>query len=347
MGKILNNIRKKVYGSVYIAGLILNRNKRQVCTNMSKSLCLSHDKVYRSLKMNIDKLVLFNNAIKKIVKLIGNNQRGNIIIDDTGVSKFNSFFTEAVSSFYNEIKNKLDYGFKIFVIVWTDGKNVIPLGFRYYLSKDISEDLYKTKLEILKELLDEVGHLSNFSHLLGDGHFSTIEIMKTLINRQITFVFKIAKNKKVTTEDGISAQIQHHPSFKMQRNQRSKVVPVTYYGMLLYVSVHKFKNLKTLQWNYLYLVSNCYYHAKSYLKLYKQRWNIEVFFRTIKQDFGLAHCQSRSFKIQQAHTRSIFVAYTFFKYNKILDHDESVSDLKQTSIVSSIASFCHNFGYYA
>ena len=97
----------------------------------------------------------------------------------------------------------------------------------------------------------------------------------------------------------------------------------------------------------LYLVSNCYYHAKSYLKLYKQRWNIEVFFRTIKQDFGLAHCQSRSFKIQQAHTRSIFIAYTFFKYHKILDHDESVSDLKQTSIVSSIASFCHNFGYYA
>ena len=171
--------------------------------------------------------------------------------------------------------------------------------------------------------------------------------MKLLIQKKINFVFKIAKNKKVTTEDGISKQIQHHPNFKMQRNQRSKVVPIKYYGMTLYVSVHKFKNERTCSWRYLYIVSNIHMHAKYYLEFYQKRWKIEVFFRSVKQNLGLGHCQSRSFEIQRNHTRSVFTAYIFLQYQKFFNTKNNLYDVKTSSNATSINPFARNFGYYA
>jgi hypothetical protein len=347
MSKIVRNIKGKVQEIFYVAGLILNRKRRQVCTNIGEVLNVSHDKVYRALKKGSENTVFFDESIVKVIELIEQEKIGDIIIDDTGISKFYGPLIEAISGFYNTAIKKYDYGFKLFVIVWTCGNHTIPIGFKYFLSKEISGKEHQTKASIVKELIDGITPDIKYNYLLGDGHFSTIEIMKFLIERNIPFIFKIAKNKKVLTADGINKQIQKHPNFKMQRNQKSKVITIEYYGMVLHVSIHKFKNPKTLEWSYVYIVSNVLMIAKTYLQIYKKRWKIEVFFRAIKQDLGLGHCQSRHFKIQQAHTKAVFIAYIFLQYQKFLNHKNIYSVAKSQQLVSSISAFNRNFGYYA
>ena len=183
MRKIVEKVKIKVHNYLYIAGLILNQGKRQVCTNIGRAANISHDKVYRSLQRGYEGLHIFSSSIKKMLMLTEQGRLGNIIIDDTGISKTYSRLVEAISGFFNTVLKRYDTGFKLFVIVWTDGKITIPIGFRYYLSKDIAGNMHKTKAKILEELLVEVDKYTKYNILLGDGHFSTIEIMNLLINR--------------------------------------------------------------------------------------------------------------------------------------------------------------------
>jgi hypothetical protein len=97
-------------------------------------------------------------------------QLGDIIIDDTGISKIYSRLIKAISDFF---------------------KTVL---------KHIAGNMHKTKAKILEKFLEEVNKYTKYENLFVDRHFSTIEIIGLLIKKQINFVFKIAKNKRVTTQ---------------------------------------------------------------------------------------------------------------------------------------------------
>ena len=74
------------------------------------------------------------------------------------------------------------------------------------------------------------------------------------------------------------------------------------------------------------LISNKVDAPEEAVKAYVRRWRIEVFFRTAKQELGLAQCHSTSEAHHNAHIELLFTAETLLSYAKweLNDKDKSV-----------------------
>ena len=121
----------------------------------------------------------------------------------------------------------------------------------------------------------------------------------------------------------------------------------------LYFSVHKRKN-RANEYTYVYIVSNIDLCPKIYLEIYKQRWDIEKMFRTMKQLLGLSHCASRDLDRQKMHIYLIFFSYSFLESEKSaysMKNPENVAKhlekLKYDCAMSRITSFSENFQCFA
>jgi hypothetical protein len=57
--------------------------------------------------------------------------------------------------------------------------------------------------------------------------------------------------------------------------------------------------------------------ASGTVQNYLMRWNIEVFFRDIKQHLGFEKCQMQHYLGLQGHLTLVFVSYMFIEYTRI------------------------------
>ena len=88
--------------------------------------------------------------------------------------------------------------------------------------------------------------------------------------------------------------------------------------------------------------------------MYRQRWNIETMFRTMKQLLGLSQCASRDLQRQYVHIYSVFFSYAFLQQEKLsnsLKNPETaakyLSRRNIDDLTSRITSFGRNFGHVA
>lgn len=123
--------------------------------------------------------------------------------------------------------------------------------------------------------------------------------------------------------------------------------------MLLHFSIHKQKK-SSGDFVFTYIVSNINIEAKNYLLMYKQRWHIEMMFRTMKQSLGLSQCASRDLQKQYVHIYSVFFGYSFLQKEKLFSFlknpETAAKRLSHRNIdvlISQITSFDRNFGYVA
>ena len=73
---------------------------------------------------------------------------------------------------------------------------------------------------------------------------------------KLSFVMRIAKNRCVTTSDGIRAQLQNHPALKLLRNEREKVVQAKLTNGRTYFFVAYKRKDKDGFYETVYLISN-------------------------------------------------------------------------------------------
>jgi len=305
----------KVNEFVYSIGLILN-DKKQTFTNIARAIGVSHDKIYR-LTEKLSKIFPFfpNKMIELVNKIYKEGKgKGFLIIDDTLLTKAFCGFIEGAYHFFNSITGQNAKAICIVVIAWSNDKYTIPLTFKVLIHKDFSQGKYKTRTALARELILEVKDKVMFEYLLFDGHYSTKENITFLVKEKILFEAKIAKNR-VITQNGKRNQICDHPKLKLKRNSRSTMINAKFGETSVFISAHKRKN-RNGEFKIIYLISNMMLNAKQYLSLYEKRWGIEVMFRSLKQDLGIAQCQSRLLDKQILHIFSAFHAYPILIFSK-------------------------------
>ena len=91
-----------------------------------------------------------------------------------------------------------------------------------------------------------------------------------------------------------------------------------------------------------------------HLSSYNLRWNIEKFFRTIKQYLGLSHCQSTKIKHQNAHINSVFISYALIEYMRKIKNYKCPENIineicykKPSELISYFNRFNHIFGKFS
>lgn len=95
----------------------------------------------------------------------------------------------------------------------------------------------------------------------------------------------------------------------------------------------------------IYQISNKKATARDHERFYSYRWNIEMFFRTAKQNLGLSDCQVRNINAQANHLKNVFLAYTILqceRKNKKLNNPEAaLKRLKSKNYEQLIDQWSH------
>jgi len=354
MNLILGKLGEKVKQGFlsYSLGLILTEGK-STCTKMASFLGIKHDFLYRFLSKANFLIPVFPKLMFAIVDQFNRQKEGWLIIDDTVLSKRFAKMLEGVYSVYNSALGRSEKGFTLVVIAWSNGQVTIPLKFLCHFHKNLVGETYKTKSKLAKHLILDCKDKVSFSYLLIDGHYTTNFLMDWLIKHDIKFVGKFPKNRIIKTKSGEKTQVSKHSNLKLIRNRRSKQIKAEFAGMLLHFSTHKQKKSDGV-FTFTYIVSNINVEAKQYLLMYKQRWNIETMFRTMKQSLGLSQCASRNLQKQYVHIYSVFFSYSFLQEEKLsnfLKNPETaakcLSKRNIGTLISRITSFGRNFDYVA
>jgi hypothetical protein len=354
MKKILDELSKKIKKSFfyYVLGLILNKERKN-CKAIARFFGMHHDSLLRFVSKTGLLIPLFPSLMISLAKHFSKKKLGWLIIDDTTISKTFARFIEGVFEIFNTAIGRNDRGLCIVVIAWSNGIVTIPLKFEWHHHKKIVGDQYKTKTELGIRLLLACAYKIKFRYVLLDAHYTTVKMMRFLVEQRIKFVGKFPKNRVIMTPDNTRAALKKHYALKLLRNNRSQKTTGLFVGMTLHFSCHK-RQMKNGEYSYLYLVSNINVKGKEYLKMYEGRWFIETMFRTMKQSLGLSHCQCRDIDKQAVHIYSIFFGYSFLQKEKILnffdkteDAKRSLQGLKLEESISRINAFSGNFDYVA
>ena len=283
---------------------ILRTGGKKTCTELGRSLKKSHDAVQRDLNAIARhpeevRTHFLSEAVKKTKKW----RQRLIIIDHTGLHKKHAKAIEGVSRQHlgaDGIGNGISLG----CTVISDGESVLPLDAIAWKKGD--ESKVKTTINGAIGFVQKL----NADALLADAHFASVESMQKCIETGTNFVFRFHANRTIEVDDfeGKIA-VKKHPAFRFKGNQRHIVQEVLWHGLSLRIIKLRVER-KFGGWRIIFLVTNASFKkALRYAKMYRIRWKIEVFFRTMKQRFGLTDCRARTLAKQEAHCLSALLSY--------------------------------------
>ena len=309
----------------YLCGMIL-LDKNQTIDGIAKAFGnISNDTL--SLGLHYFR-ILDNNFFINMVKTIQSKtmEVGYLIIDDVTIIKYGKEI-EVSGDIYDHVTKKHCSGFMIVVILWSNGIIKIPIAFRIWKCKSITgKDKYKSKIDLAYEMLEHIyssGLLTKY--VVYDSWYSGEPLMKKLRDSYgYNFITRIKCNRKVWYDDYplqvkwldlMFPKVSFRYYSKSGLYLKSLKAYLPGYGDVRICIVHRKKDSKVKDSKY--IVTNMLLSTQDMLLFYATRWTIEVFFRDLKQLFGLGKSQFRKEKMINAHIQLLFIGFLICQKLKI------------------------------
>lgn len=296
--------------------------------DLARIIFCSGDTALRILEKglsNEDDLILIANYALREKKTI------SLAVDGLVIKKYFSKKIEGTSYLYNYTDQT--YGNCIHPIVFAliCGDLSFPVCFSLFESKNVANDKYKSKNEIVRDILESLkSKLPWIDNVLADAGFCSNENISFINNLNMKFDIKIPKNRGISlVPNGKRFQIQILFDNDFKNNLLNK-------KKRLNKRIKKHKNVKNIFKNKIikgfvndipiaiirsfrngkpfYIITN--YNFKNinlHLKAYSKRWKIETIFRTCKQYLGLSDCQCLSKDKQKNYICFVFLTYSLIQ----------------------------------
>ena len=99
------------------------------CVALAEALeTVPHDRLTRMLQADWSGQRLRESAVRTLFSW----ERGDVILDDTVISKPFATAMEGLAGVFSSQEHKPVYGFSLVLLVWTDGTRRVPLGMRLW-----------------------------------------------------------------------------------------------------------------------------------------------------------------------------------------------------------------------
>jgi len=287
-----------------------------------------------------------------------------LILDDTDFRK-TGFTMELVSRVWSHVENKAVLGFKGLFLGWCDEKSFMALDFSMHREKGKNEkfpfglkpkqlgnqyhkdrpsnsagakrvveaDQKKTDVGmsmIRKALLRGVP----FGYVLADSWFMSGKMILFILSLPGKHFLGMGKmngtkykfqDKDVTAKE-LCDKLSRKKKGKWNRTLRMTCIQVNVYLQEVPVCLLYYRNTRKGPWHFLISTNLELTPLKAY-QLYAKRWNIEVYFKEVRQFFGMDDCHSRDFDALIARTSVSMIAYNMFSIAKRLNSYETMGDL--------------------
>ena len=275
--------------------------------------------------------ILSTKVICKIIPLASENRIYTLILDDTIFKRARSKAVELLTRVQDHTDMKFYRGFRCLTLGWSDGSTFIPVAFNL-----LSSALKKTRINEMNQSIDKrangykrrqnaiintndaalqmiKGVKVRATHVLFDSWFAEMKMFKNL--RQLGYhgigMLKAKKGRCFTWKGKYLSleSLYARKSRRIPKNEnRTSVVVKTNSGIKLKIvfvrSNHKNRDWIAIGTTDLSLTND------EIIRLYARRWDIEVFFKTVKSHLGFAkEFSGRSYDMMCAEVTIVFTRY--------------------------------------
>jgi len=287
---------------------------------------ISHDKITRMLSgKEYDSKDLWQ-AVKSLVRS-HETEDSCLIFDDTIISKPYTDENDMICWHWNHSKNCNDKGINLLTALYhtqspTSSEPLrLPVAFecvkktvRFIDSKTGKEKRKSavTKNEMLRSMVEQaiVSQHLKFSYVLTDSWFASSDNMLFIDKLKKYFVMDIKSNRlcMFSTEDRNKGRWTSMDKLPLQPEQPVKVwIKDLEIEVLVCKFVFTNKDGSTGE---MYLVSNnLTLSAEKFQTLYKKRWSVEEYHKSLKQNASLAKSPTRTVTTQTSHLFASLLAY--------------------------------------
>ena len=258
---------------------------------------LSHDSISRWLETAHCRPKDIWGEAKSFV--LDNNSSGIIVADETVLNKGRSQKIELVRWQYSGTVHDIIKGIGMLNFLWVnDKKEVCPMDFRIWEPKEDGQ----TKNEQFRDMLTHAKRRGvKPMAVVADSWYSSLDNVKCIRDLGWNWVVGLRKNRIIN------------------RNQKLETLEIPDVGLKVHlrgygwIFVFRFvaKNGRTD-----FFGTNIDNPTKEQIKsLVRDRWEIEIFHRELKQTCGLQNCQARTSRSQRNHIA--FSVLTWIKQNNL------------------------------
>ncbi len=287
------------------------------------------------------------------------------ILDDSTLAKA-GMKIEFIGKVFDHVIRKSVLGFKLLLLGFWDGSNLLPLDFSlhnekgknkkypfglkvkqlkkrfskqrdknsngYKRAKELGIDKINNGLAMLKRAVKN-GFIADY--FLTDSWFSSADVIKTvrqIKNGIIHFLGMVRMDKRCYEYQGQKFNAKELRKKLSQHMKRAKKLNIYYIEVIVHyddignVKLFFTRLSKRSKWRLL-LTTNLQLSFHQAIKIYNTRWSIEVLFKECKQLLNLGKCQSTDFDAQIADTTISMILYTILSLHKRIHCYSSLGEL--------------------
>jgi len=268
--------------------------------------------------------------VKPFLRNYENEQDGCILIDDSILNKPYTKISDIVCWHYDHTVGKSVKGICMLNFHYTDESGIsIPLGYEIISKTEDFFDKKKkrwvrrslfTKNEIMRDKLTILQNYNQvkYRYVLFDKWFASTEnlvFIDEVLGKKFVSPLKNNRLVALTLEDKINGNYVSISDVDMG-NCSSRLVYLKGYEKPLKITKQVFKDGDDDESRYLYLVTNDIdLSSEEILEIYKRRWKIEEYHKSLKQNMKIEHSPTKVEKSQRNH---IFLSVCgFIKLEKL------------------------------
>jgi hypothetical protein len=325
--------KSKLVFITFCIGIILFNNPTATFI-AQKLFWVSHDALTRLLPLvsinNCNIIILFIQGIQSQTA-----ELGYLIIDDVIIRKPFGKSIAPTTYVYDHTNNKYVWGMHIVVLLWSNGWIKIPVCFRVWIPKEKCEE-YHTKGDLAIDMI-------SFAHKFGlaveyvtfDTWYSSKEMLNTISKFGYHYVCMMKSNRKVLYNNRFNFNVKTVSLLFNKKQYRYypgtdfyiKALPVFILGIGK-VTMSIVKN------GYNASISNTRFvitdipdiAAQDIVKKYLCRWDIESFFRDIKQFLNFEKVQVRSLEKLEGYFSMVFISFIFVQVLQIQNNLKTIGE---------------------
>lgn len=351
-----SNIRKKKGGSVYeifqflLLLVFQNCNLFHFLNSKKQDMAFSKNTYYRFLNnpgYNWQRfLTLLSARVTAYFSSLTGQQRVKcLVLDDSVIERNRSRQVELLSWIYNHVTHRMVKGFNMLTLGWTDGYSFVPVAFNMMASADPKKHImgassgidrrksgYKRRQEAVCHKPDAAiamihGALKagiHASYILMDTWFTNEPLIHNILEEGLDVIGMLKDNKQLYRYRGRLYNLKALSKL-VAFNRAGNVfgsITVTTKKHDIPVKLVFVRNRNKAGEYIVLLTTDCSLSNSETVRLYGNRWNIELFFRAGKSLLSLgSEFQGISYDMTVSSTALVFTRYILLEWLRRKEND--------------------------
>lgn len=289
-------------------------------TGMSSLLSISHDKITRNLsKGNYDSKYLWNRVKPMVHELTTSKEEIVLCFDDSIEEKMYTDESPLISWHYDHVFNRNVKGVNFLTALVDVGGAKLPVAVEF-ARKDLWElnkrtgkqrrKSSKTKNELFREMITRCYTNFHFDYVVADSWYSSIENMK-LVKQTLNsnFIIALKSNRLVALSKADKQSSKYISIESLQPEQQTVEVWFKELDFPLLLVKQVFKNEDGTVGELYLVCSDLNLSYERITTIYKKRWGVEVYHKSVKSNAGFAKSPTKTQKTQTNHFMLSILAY--------------------------------------